>query len=177
MLEVPQFIFDRAVAKTPVFTEDEVRTWPDELFKTLAHYDLIRQTDNASSVACDACGIDHVESVTKLPIPSGEGFRAYIICPQEGRVWVSLDRLRQWKLDVPKLCEMTGWAPPPPHRTVPGIDDPIRLSVADVAKVVGVSDRTIREWRANGKITVFEEPSGQLCFSKSELEIFRQSRR
>ncbi len=177
MLEVPQFIFDRAVAKTPVFTEDEVRTWPDELFKTLAHYDLIRQTDNASSVACDACGIDHVESVTKLPIPSAEGFRAYIICPQEGRIWISLDRLRQWILDVPKLCEMTDWAPPPPTRTIPGIDDPIRLSVAEAAKYVNVSDRTIREWRSNGKVTVIEEPPGQLCFSKSELEILRQARR
>jgi hypothetical protein len=106
--EVPQFVFDRAAAEKPIFTADEIDRWPEELFAFLEGHDLIRETDNASSVVCDACGRDHVEPVIKLPLPDGTGFRAYMVCELEGRIPVPLRRLRQWMLNVPKLSEMTG---------------------------------------------------------------------
>ena len=53
--------------------------------------------------------------------------------------------------------------------------DLICLSIVQVANFVGVSDRTIREWRKGGKLTVREGNRGQLLFSKSELEIRRQA--
>jgi len=111
VLEVPQFVLDRAAAEKPIFAADEVDRWPKELFAFLECYELIRETDNASSVVCDACGRDHVEPVIKLPLPDGTGFRAYMVCELEGRVPVPLRRLRQWMLNVPKLSEMTGWSP------------------------------------------------------------------
>jgi excisionase family DNA binding protein len=153
-----------------------VARWPDGLFSLLEGYELIRQTDNASSVVCDACGHDHVESVTRLPLPNGGGFRAYIACPHEGRILVPLDRLRQWMLDLSKLTAMTGWTPPVVASDESSINDPIRLSVTEAAKYIGVSDRTVREWRGNGKLTVVEADNGQLIFSKSSLEILRQAR-
>lgn len=55
------------------------------------------------------------------------------------------------------------------------LHDQIRLSVANAAQVVGVSDRTIREWRHNGKLVVKEHESGHLVFSKSALEILRHA--
>jgi excisionase family DNA binding protein len=176
VLDLPQFVLDRMLAEKPVFTADEVARWPDGLLSLLEDYELIQLTDNASSVVCDACGHDHVEPVTKLPLPNGAGFRAYMVCPYEGRIWVPLDRLRQWMLDVPKLTEMTGWTPPAPISCDGSIDDPICLSVTEAARYIGVTDRTVREWRTNGKLAVVEDDNGQLLFSKSSLEILRQAR-
>jgi len=177
VLEVPQFVLDRAVAEKPIFTADEIDRWPAELFTFLEGYELIRETDNASSVVCDACGRDHVEPVIKLPLPDGTGFRGYMVCDLEGRIPVPLRRLRQWMLNVPKLSEMTGWSPPLPVSGDDTICDPIRLTITEAAKYIGVSDRTIREWRSNGKLTVIEDKDGQLIFSKSSLEILRQAKR
>ena len=125
MLEVPQFILDRAAAEKPIFTADEVDRWPEGMFAFLESHDLIRETDNASSVVCDACGHDHVKPVVKLPLPDGKGFRAYIVCDLEGRIQVPLRRLRQWMLNVPKLSEMTGWVHPRKvnGRTMPSYKD------------------------------------------------------
>ncbi len=173
MREVPQFILDRAAAEKPIFPADEVDRWPEDLFAFLEGYELIRETDNASSVVCDACGRDHIEPVVKLPFPDGTGFRAYIICDLAGRVPVPLRRLRQWMLNVPKLSEMTGWSPPLPVNNDNTISDPVRLTITEAANYVGVTDRTIREWRSNGKLTVVEDKNGQLIFSKSSLEILR----
>lgn len=176
MLEVPQFILDRCLAKKPVFTADEVAGWPQGLCSVLEGYELIRPMANASSVRCDACGMDHLEQVTMLPLPSGGGFRAYILCPQEGRVSVPLDRLRQWMVDVPKVIAMTGWTPPVPRVEEPAISDPIRLTVTEVAKYIGVSTRTISQWRTDGKLFAVEDENGQLTFSKSSLDILRIAR-
>jgi len=54
--------------------------------------------------------------------------------------------------------------------------DPIRLTITEAAKFVGVSDRTIREWRRNGKLTVVMDEDGHLVFSKSELQMLRDAR-
>lgn len=175
MLEVPHFILDRAQAEKPIFTADEVGRWPEGLVSLLEGYELIRPTDNASSVVCDACGHDHIEPVTKVSSPSGSGLRAFIVCPEAGRVMVPLDRLRQWALNVPKLCAMTGWTPPTREKTAE-INDPICLSITEAAKYVGVTDRTIRQWRTDGKLTVIEDSLGRLTFSKSSLEILRIAR-
>jgi hypothetical protein len=56
------------------------------------------------------------------------------------------------------------------------IPDPIQLTITEAARFVGVSDRTIREWRTNGKLLVVEDKDGHLVFSKSTLEILRASR-
>jgi len=175
VLEVSQFILDRAVAERPIFTEDEVARWPEGLQALLSGYDLIHLTDNADSVVCDACGHDHVEPVIKVSSPSGTGLRAFITCPEAGRVVVPLDRLRQRVLDVPNLCGMTGWTPSAPE-VGPKVNDPICLTITEAAKYVGVSDRTIRQWRTDGKLVVLEDEHGQLIFSKSSLEILRIAR-
>jgi excisionase family DNA binding protein len=47
----------------------------------------------------------------------------------------------------------------------------------EAAAYVGVTDRTLREWRNNGKLLVLEDGNGHLTFSKSTLEILKQSRR
>jgi excisionase family DNA binding protein len=54
--------------------------------------------------------------------------------------------------------------------------DPIKLTITQAAKFVGVSDRTIREWRRNGKLNVVMDEDGHLVFSKSELQMLRDAR-
>jgi len=63
-----------------------------------------------------------------------------------------------------------------PEREAGAIADPVQLSVTEAAKYIGVTDRTIREWRRNGKLVAVEDANGQLLFSKSTLEILRAAR-
>jgi excisionase family DNA binding protein len=171
--EIPPFVFDRAAAPQPLFTADEVKTWPLGLLEDLVQQGVVKPTDNAQAVTCDACSHDHVEPVTYLSNgPDGE-IRAFIACPEVGRVRVDLNRLRQWAVDVETLKSLTGWTPPQPEQDA----DAIKMTIAEVARYVGVRDRTIREWRENGKIRVVEDKHGHLIFSKSSLQILRESRR
>ena len=106
MPDVPPFVLDRAFAKEPLFTADEVATWPPGTLEPLVGAGVLVATDNAQSVACDVCGHDHVETVEYIPAPTGNGLRAYIACPENGRAVVSLDRLRRWRVNVEKLAEV-----------------------------------------------------------------------
>ena len=102
--EVPQFILDCAQAGTPIFTADEVVMWSEGLFDQLLARGIIEPTENSGSVACDACGRDHVETVEFIQSPEGSPLRAYIWCSHLGRrVPVSLDRLRRWMVDTSKI--------------------------------------------------------------------------
>jgi hypothetical protein len=94
--DVPQFILDRALAKEPIFTADEVAAWPNGMLDQLTDEGILAATDNAQSVVCDACGHDHVETVEYVSAPPGTALRAYIFCDENGRVRVPLDRLRRW---------------------------------------------------------------------------------
>jgi excisionase family DNA binding protein len=57
------------------------------------------------------------------------------------------------------------------------IQDQIRLTTAQVAAIIGVSDRTVYEWRKNGRLTSYEDKNGHLVFSKSTLELLRGLRK
>ncbi len=172
MHEIPAFVFDRATAVQPVFTANEVGAWPPGLLEDLVQQGIVKATDNAQAITCDACSHDHVEPVTYLPGAPGSEIRAFIPCPEVGRVRVDLNRLRQWAVDVEKLKSLTGWKPPQPEQN----EDAIRMTPTEAATFVGVTDRTIRVWRANGKLKVVQNKDGHLVFSKSTLQMLRDSR-
>jgi hypothetical protein len=65
---------------------------------------LLRAAGNAAAVVCDSCGGDHVEEVSWAGSPPGAEPRAYIFCPEAGRVRVPLDRLRRWEIDFSGLA-------------------------------------------------------------------------
>ena len=92
-------IWERADAKEPRFSGDEVAAWDDGLVGRFADAGLVHQVENATSVVCDACAEGHVEDVTFIESPRRSPVRAYIHCPEHGRVRVPLDRLRQWEID------------------------------------------------------------------------------
>lgn len=108
MHDLPEFVLERARAEEPVFNADEVAAWPDGLLDQLVGDGALKATSNALSVTCDACGHDHVETVEYIESPPGAELRAYISCPENGRVRVPLSRLRRWilireKLPIPKF--------------------------------------------------------------------------
>ena len=92
-------IWERADAEEPCFSGDEVAAWSDGLVERFADAGLVHQVENATSVVCDACAEGHVEDVTFIESPRRSPVRAYIHCPEHGRVRVPLDRLRQWEVD------------------------------------------------------------------------------
>jgi len=88
---------------TPTITADELARWPSALVDELELTRILQVTDHAKSVACNACSEDHVEQVQYVQSPPGSELRAYIACPEIGRVRVPLHRLRQWSIDSARL--------------------------------------------------------------------------
>jgi hypothetical protein len=101
--EVLDSLAERAHAGTPIVEADEVTKWPNGLLEELVADGTLRSIRNAKSIACDACGRDHIEAVEYVDSPPGTGLRAYISCPECGRVPVSLTRLRRWSIDLEKI--------------------------------------------------------------------------
>jgi hypothetical protein len=90
----------RADLEVPVFTGDEVRRLPATTRRLLESRSLIRPSENLQVIECDACGEGHVEEVVILTEPTGSQPRAYISCPEAGRVSVDLESLQQWSVDL-----------------------------------------------------------------------------
>lgn len=115
MPDLLSLIWERADAREPRFSADETRAWPGGAADRLVASGLIRQVENAASVPCDACADRHVEEVTFIESPRGSATRAYIPCEENGRVHVSLARLKQWEVDfnglasaIAKALELAG---------------------------------------------------------------------
>ena len=90
----------RADLEDPVFTGDEVRLLPERARRLLESQSLIRQSENLRVIDCDACGEGHLEEVEIITEPAGSKPRAYITCPEAGRVSIDMQRLQQWSADL-----------------------------------------------------------------------------
>ena len=55
-------------------------------------------------VVCEACGEPHLEQVQWRTPATGEA-RAFITCPEQGRVWLRPEHLRGQRLDLERLAE------------------------------------------------------------------------
>lgn len=142
--DVPQFVLDRAGAKDPIFTADEVAVWPDGLLNQLAAGGVLKASGNAESATCDACGHDHVEKVEYIKSPPNTELRAYITCPENGRVRVPLGRLKQWVVDKQKLLDAgLVHAPHQESKKRQGKEQPAKLSWTQLDL-----DEAIREHKA-----------------------------
>jgi hypothetical protein len=90
----------RADLDDPAFTGDELRRLPAAIRRLLESHALIRQSENLGVIECDACGEGHLEEVEILAEPTGSKPRAYITCPEAGRVSVDMERRQQWAVDL-----------------------------------------------------------------------------
>lgn len=94
----------RADIEDPAFTGDEVVRLPAAIRHLLESRSLIRQSENLRVIECDACGEGHLEEAEILVEPTGSKPRAYITCPEAGRVSVDMGRLQQWSVDLGVLA-------------------------------------------------------------------------
>ncbi|MEX1231117.1 MAG: hypothetical protein WEB58_12805 [Planctomycetaceae bacterium] len=101
--EVLAGLVTRVQKGTPIVTANELAGWPTGLIDEFLSTGTLQATDNALSVVCDACGQDHMEQVQYIQSPPGSALRAYISCPDCGRVQVPLHRLRQWVVNRSRL--------------------------------------------------------------------------
>ena len=86
------------------FSGDDTAVWEDGVEARLVDAGLLERIEYARSAVCDACAEGHVEEVTFIESPSGSPVRAYLCCPEHGRVPVQLDRLSQWRIDFEGLA-------------------------------------------------------------------------
>lgn len=102
--------WSRADLEDPAFTGDELRRLPAATRPVLESHSLLRQSENLRVIQCDACGDGHVEEVEILVAPAGSKPRAYITCPDAGRVSVPMERLQQWSVDMEAIARSVGEA-------------------------------------------------------------------
>jgi len=89
-------IWRSADVGSPLFAGDEMSTWTPGLVQCLKDLGLLRPTRTASQVNCDACGESH--RVGGITYPDGQA-RFYARCPENGRIEVDQEQLRQWYVD------------------------------------------------------------------------------
>lgn len=95
-------IWPSADIPDPVLAGDEVGSLGQSVFDCLINLGLLKQADTARHVTCLDCTDQHVEEV--LPIKSPDGCtRFFILCPKNGRIEVSRERLLQWTVDYTPL--------------------------------------------------------------------------
>lgn len=92
-------VWERIDLPSPLIDGDEALRLRAGHLDRLVSAGLVRETQAAVSVVCDACDLGHVDDVVFVDTPADAGVRAYIRCPDNGRVQVPLDRLRQWEVD------------------------------------------------------------------------------
>lgn len=104
MSDLLAVLWERVDLPLPLIDGDEALRLIDGDLERLVAASLVRETQAASSVVCDACDFGHVEDVVFIDTPADAGVRAYIMCPDNGRVRVPIDRLRRWELDFDGLA-------------------------------------------------------------------------
>jgi hypothetical protein len=105
-----RLLWDRADIPEPVFSAQEVAQWPQGALTQLVRRRLLAEAVPATTATCDACGTDHVEEVNFIEAPPGTGRRAYIHCPEVGRVRLPLESLRRWGINFMRLTEVVATA-------------------------------------------------------------------
>lgn len=89
-----------ADVKARIVTADEAAEWADGILYALLRDGVLQQIEPTSSAACDACFEGHVEEVVFVEEPPGSPLRAYIACPEAGRVAVDTERMRRWQIST-----------------------------------------------------------------------------
>jgi len=100
----------RAEADLPgveILTADEVSPWPAGALEALVQKGFLSPTTPGTSVLCDACVEDHWQEVEFVESPPGTR-RAYIVCPEAGRVAVDTTRLNRWRVNLTGLAGVLG---------------------------------------------------------------------
>lgn len=111
MSNLLQFLWQQIVPKSERLSADMVGRWPEGYLDKLMGQKLIVASElPVKLVICDACDGDHPSKVVWLDYPDGQ--RAFIMCPNVGRVPVEAERLKQWEIDFDVVADLTRLACP-----------------------------------------------------------------
>ncbi len=100
-------VWGRSDVEPATFDGDEFADSRGGEINRLSRAGLVRPVGNVRCVPCDACAEHHLEEVTYIQSPPGSPIRAYINCPENGRIAVPLERLKQWAVDFEGLAKAT----------------------------------------------------------------------
>ena len=101
-----QRLLERLASGDPVVGVDDIRSWNKAEFEGAVTMGLLRETEAARWILCDACSDRHWSEV----ITVAGGRRMFLSCPEEGSVNVEPARLRQWRIDTGRLAELVALA-------------------------------------------------------------------
>lgn len=99
-------LLERLASGDPIVGVDEMRRWGRLEFERAAGLGILRETEPARWIMCDACPERHWSEV----IVVAGGRRMFISCPEEGTVNIEPPRLRQWRIDAGRVAEMAAAA-------------------------------------------------------------------
>ncbi len=119
---------------------DEVYQWGDDVIKILSHRGLLKPVSKASSIECVGCEYRCFQEVI---VTSGDSDRAFIVCDvpemqfQMGRVPVSLDRLKRWRISCTQVANIL--------QTLLGLDNAIEEK-SDMIRLGMLQGECGRRW-------------------------------
>lgn len=122
-------IWARMDAEDAAFRGDELRSLG--ALEPLIAAGVLTKGEALSEVECDACGEDHVEPVVWITEPPGSEPRAYLWCPDAGRVRVAIERIEIWRVVFDGLVKTIA-------RTL-GVQDSFRVLIDDRLWLVGTA--------------------------------------
>jgi hypothetical protein len=82
---------------------EEANEWPENGFRPLLAMGVFLQAENRRMILCPDC-LDHFEDVICVNRPDRSP-RWYIPCPNNGRVEIHPDELRQWRISLPAVVQ------------------------------------------------------------------------
>jgi hypothetical protein len=106
MLAIWSRLLERLGSGDPVVGVEEYRTWGRTDFERAAALGILRETEAATWIMCDACPERHWSQVIRV----AGGERMFVSCPETGTVAVEPWQLRQWRIDADRLAELTAGA-------------------------------------------------------------------
>ena len=102
MLDPLGYIWPHIEFEEPLFEEAYVRHWDDNAFARLRHAGIMQQAESADYFICPLCDVGHAEDVVTWETEAG--IRRFAIpCPDNGRVMLSPEQLRQWSVSCDRL--------------------------------------------------------------------------
>ncbi len=102
--------WSRADLDDAAFTADELRRLTAATRRLLESHSFLRQSGNLRVIECDACGDGHIEEVEIIAEPAGSRPRAYISCPEVGRVSIEMERLQVWSVNLDAITQQAAAA-------------------------------------------------------------------
>ncbi|MBT5608606.1 MAG: hypothetical protein HOJ57_21900 [Lentisphaerae bacterium] len=114
--------WDVAQLENPALIHDDFVRMPRATRDALFGLGLLAPHRTAQCVVCDACASGHAEEVEAVTYPTG-ATHLFIYCPENGRIEVDPDRLRQWTPlydSIPELIAESLGARGDCRETVPG---------------------------------------------------------